>query len=211
MELFGISKDRSGTLKLLIYEPGTPKIPAKNSEVTALGENILYKYSFCMVFGFRIGLSVLMLKNPGVPTPSSRLGGISPSGSVVRTEVGTSASGARLKNSRLRVCGDAKSVTWSVTYGMLSGFLSRRPSSISILEYWRGAARTTVSKSSSLVDTSPELDSLMAVLTLYLPSCFVTAVTDLLRWTVAFEAFNMPLKICQLPLICGSALVVARA
>ena len=56
-----------------------------------------------------------MLKNPGEPTPSSGLAGTSFGGRVVRTVVGTSASGAKLKYEGLKVREVVNSVTCNVT------------------------------------------------------------------------------------------------
>ena len=97
------------------YALSVPKMPDRNSGVSLRGEKILYRYSFCRVFGLMIGRRVLMLKKPGEPTPSSGSRGPSSGGRVVKIVVGTSASGARPKKMGLSVQDDVKSVTWRVT------------------------------------------------------------------------------------------------
>ncbi len=56
-----------------------------------------------------------MLKKPGDPALSSGFCGVSPRGSVVRIEEGTSSLGPRLKYALSRGWGEAKRVTWRAT------------------------------------------------------------------------------------------------
>lgn len=160
---------------------GIPRIPERKSEVRAEGEKILYKNSFSSVSGLMTIRRVLMLKKPVLPHPFAGSEGSWSAGMVVRIEVGISASGAMLKYPRSSRREEVNSVTWRETYGILSGVWLRRPSSISMPEYWRGAARTMVSKRPWLVVASPETAFWEAVLTLYLPLCFEIELTAVFR------------------------------
>ena len=99
------------TTKGIGYKLGIPRISDKKSEVSFCGDMILYRYSFSMDFGLTIERRVLMLKKPALPTPSSRFPGSSLGGRVVRTTLGTVASGVRLKYMGFKVRGEVKSVT----------------------------------------------------------------------------------------------------
>lgn len=79
----GFGRDGEG-----YYVPVMPSIPPRNSASISFGEKILYRYSFCAVFGLTTLRRVLILKKPAFPTPFSTLS-ISPEERVVRIVSGT--------------------------------------------------------------------------------------------------------------------------
>lgn len=48
---------------------GIPRIPDRNSDVSASGEKTLYRFSFSSVCGLMTVRRVLILKKPGLPQP----------------------------------------------------------------------------------------------------------------------------------------------
>ena len=118
---------------------------AKKAGVTTLGENILYRYSTRCVLGLVTGRSIDMLKKPALPAYGVRWPGSSSSDNDVSTTKGTFSPDASLNALGERRRGDVNSVTWSVTYGTVSGTWSREGMKEMFVN-WCGPAMITSSK-----------------------------------------------------------------
>ncbi len=87
----------------------------RKSAVSFAGENILYMYSSLPLFEFMAFLTMLILKKPAFPAPSTPEVGVSPLARVVKIKSGRGSLSVRLKKLRLNLNGDEKIVTCKLT------------------------------------------------------------------------------------------------